>query len=98
MPPRDFLKQEQYSFLFCGDGKTTKKESKEEDKTESRREGGPCDRISQRGPGKMEARCPREQWIKTRLGYFRSVLSCLAHGRWGVVSVRQELKLATDWF
>lgn len=25
MPPRDFLKQEQYSFLFCGDGKNLKK-------------------------------------------------------------------------
>lgn len=39
-----------------------------------------------------------ELWMKTGLSYFRSVLSCLAHGNESVVSIRQELKLATDWF
>ena len=35
-----------------------------------------------------------------KLGWVISGQSCLnvAHGRWDVVSVRQELKLATDWF
>ena len=67
-------------------------------KTESKEKKGPGNYIPQPGPGKMEAQGSGKQWIKTRLGYLRSVLSCTAHGRWGVVSVKQELKLATDWF
>lgn len=84
-------------FPFCGDGKISKKESKGS-KTGSWDKDEPCNCVSQPGPVKTEGQGPGEHWIRARLGYLRLGPSCVAHGKWGVVNVRQELKWATDWF
>lgn len=88
--------------LYCGGGKTSKN-LKGKIRQGPRKEDGPWNHTSQMDHGKMDCQGSRvgvwgQAGDKNQAGSFLGQSCHLAHRKWGIIRVRQELKLATDWF